>query len=141
MRQLDNKDLTVVQAALNVDGLQNILGASKLIETLQTVLRRCVGKLLSGSTDNVRLTGEVAVTCLKKTISYFHDHSEYLKRHSHHYLINGFAVLVTQQQAERLSSSDEVSNVVLDFFCQNSGYTYSTIFGYATRSMVSKWWF
>ncbi|KAI5412333.1 hypothetical protein KIW84_057129 [Lathyrus oleraceus] len=115
LRQLDNKDLTVVQAALNVDGLQNVLGASKLIETLQTVLRRCVGKLLSGSTDNVRLTGEVAVTCLKKTISYFHDHSEYLKRHSHHYLINGFAVLVTQQQAERLSSSDEVSNVVLDF--------------------------
>ncbi|KAI5404738.1 hypothetical protein KIW84_051772 [Lathyrus oleraceus] len=115
LRQLDNKDLTVVQAALNVDGLQNVLGASKLIETLQTVLRRCVGKLLSGSTDNVRLTGEVAVTCLKKTISYFHDHSEYLKLYSYHYLINGFAVLVTQQQAERLSSSDEVSNVVLDF--------------------------
>ncbi|KAI5415455.1 hypothetical protein KIW84_040764, partial [Lathyrus oleraceus] len=49
LRQLDDKDLTVVQAALNVDGLQNVLGASKLIETLQTVLRRCVGKLLSGS--------------------------------------------------------------------------------------------
>ncbi|KAI5444030.1 hypothetical protein KIW84_012591 [Lathyrus oleraceus] len=79
LRQLDDKDLTVVQAALNVDGLQNVLGASKLIETLQTVLRRCVGKLLSGSTDNVSLTGEVAVTCLKKAISYFHDHSDYLK--------------------------------------------------------------
>ncbi|KAI5432354.1 hypothetical protein KIW84_036190 [Lathyrus oleraceus] len=97
LRQLDNKDLTVVQAALNVDGLQNILGASKLIETLQTVLRRCVGKLLSGSTDNVRLTGEVAVTCLKKTISYFHDHSEYLKRYSYHYLINGTAATHTPQ--------------------------------------------
>ncbi|XP_058732539.1 uncharacterized protein At3g06530-like [Vicia villosa] len=34
LRQLDDKDLTVVQAALNVDGLQNVLGASKLIETL-----------------------------------------------------------------------------------------------------------
>ncbi|CAI8586853.1 unnamed protein product [Vicia faba] len=79
LRQLDDKDLTVVQAALNVDGLQNVLGASKLIETLQTVLRRCVGKLLSGSTDNVSLTGEVAVTCLKKAISYFHDNSDYLK--------------------------------------------------------------
>ncbi|CAL5187004.1 unnamed protein product [Lathyrus oleraceus] len=40
---------------------------------------------------------------------------KYLKLYSYHYLINGFAVLVTQQQAERLSSSDEVSNVVLDF--------------------------
>ncbi|PNY12135.1 U3 small nucleolar RNA-associated protein [Trifolium pratense] len=47
LRQLDDKDLTVVQAALNVDGLQNVLGFSKLLEALQNVLRRCVGKLLS----------------------------------------------------------------------------------------------
>ncbi|PNX94133.1 U3 small nucleolar RNA-associated protein, partial [Trifolium pratense] len=32
-----------------------------------------------GSTDNVSVTGEVAITCLKKAISYFHDHSDYLK--------------------------------------------------------------
>ncbi|XP_058722876.1 subtilisin-like protease SBT2.3 [Vicia villosa] len=40
---------------------------------------------------------------------------KYLKLYSYHYLINGFAVLVTQQQAERLSRSNEVSNVVMDF--------------------------
>ncbi|RDY04507.1 Subtilisin-like protease SBT2.2, partial [Mucuna pruriens] len=40
---------------------------------------------------------------------------KYLKLYSYHYLINGFAVLVTQQQAEKLSKSSEVSNVVLDF--------------------------
>lgn len=34
----------------------------------------------AGSTDNVSLTGEVAVTCLKKAISYFHDQSDYLKK-------------------------------------------------------------
>ncbi|GAU49365.1 hypothetical protein TSUD_252390 [Trifolium subterraneum] len=79
LRQLDDKDLTVVQAALNVDGLQNVLGFSKLLEALQNVLRRCVGKLLSGSADNVSVTGEVAITCLNKAISYFHDHSDYLK--------------------------------------------------------------
>lgn len=48
MRQLDDKDLTVVQAALNVDGLSNVIGSSELLEALQNVLRRCVGKLLSG---------------------------------------------------------------------------------------------
>ncbi|WJX64702.1 hypothetical protein P8452_49448 [Trifolium repens] len=79
LRQLDDKDLTVVQAALNVDGLQNVLGFPKLLKALQNVLRRCVGKLLSGSTDNVSVTGEVAITCLNKAISYFHDHSDYLK--------------------------------------------------------------
>ncbi|XP_020994979.1 subtilisin-like protease SBT2.2 isoform X1 [Arachis duranensis] len=40
---------------------------------------------------------------------------KYLKLYSYHYLINGFAVLVTPQQAEKLSKRREVSNVVLDF--------------------------
>ncbi|PNX64804.1 serine protease aprX, partial [Trifolium pratense] len=40
---------------------------------------------------------------------------KYLKLWSYHYLINGFAVLVSQQQAEKLSKRREVSNVVLDF--------------------------
>ncbi|KDP34877.1 hypothetical protein JCGZ_09165 [Jatropha curcas] len=40
---------------------------------------------------------------------------KYLKLYSYHYLINGFAVLVTQQQADKLSRRREVANVVLDF--------------------------
>lgn len=39
----------------------------------------------------------------------------YLKLYSYHYLINGFAVLVTPVQAEKLSRRREVANVVLDF--------------------------
>ncbi|XP_051128881.1 subtilisin-like protease SBT2.3 [Andrographis paniculata] len=40
---------------------------------------------------------------------------KYLKLYSYGYLINGFAVLVTQQQADKLSMRKEVSNVVMDF--------------------------
>ncbi|KAE7996009.1 hypothetical protein FH972_000758 [Carpinus fangiana] len=40
---------------------------------------------------------------------------QYLKLYSYHYLINGFAVLVTPQQADKLSRRREVANVVLDF--------------------------
>ncbi|XP_020215788.1 subtilisin-like protease SBT2.2 isoform X4 [Cajanus cajan] len=40
---------------------------------------------------------------------------KYLKLYSYHYLINGFAVLVTQLQADKLSRRREVSNVALDF--------------------------
>ncbi|XP_057812179.1 subtilisin-like protease SBT2.3 [Salvia miltiorrhiza] len=40
---------------------------------------------------------------------------KYLKLYSYRFLINGFAVLVTQQQAYKLSTRREVSNVVLDF--------------------------
>lgn len=40
---------------------------------------------------------------------------KYLKLYSYHYLINGFAALVTPQQADKLSRRREISNVVLDF--------------------------
>ncbi|KAG5109390.1 hypothetical protein JHK82_038613 [Glycine max] len=79
LRQLDDKDLTVVQAALHVDGLPNVIDSSKLLDALQNVLKRCTDKLLSGSADNYSLNGEVAVTCLKNAISYFSDHADYLK--------------------------------------------------------------
>lgn len=39
----------------------------------------------------------------------------YLKLYSYHYLINGFAVLITPQQADKLDRRREVANVVLDF--------------------------
>ncbi|KAL6206363.1 hypothetical protein ACLB2K_023611 [Fragaria x ananassa] len=40
---------------------------------------------------------------------------KYLKLYSYHYLINGFAVLVTPDQVNKLSRRREVANVVLDF--------------------------
>ncbi|XP_050223650.1 subtilisin-like protease SBT2.3 [Mercurialis annua] len=40
---------------------------------------------------------------------------KYLKLYSYHYLINGFAVFVTPQQANKLLGRREVANVVLDF--------------------------
>ncbi|KAK4361388.1 hypothetical protein RND71_020340 [Anisodus tanguticus] len=40
---------------------------------------------------------------------------KYLKLYSYHYLMNGFAVLVTPQQAFKLANRREVSNVALDF--------------------------
>ncbi|GLT76053.1 hypothetical protein SLA2020_477340 [Shorea laevis] len=40
---------------------------------------------------------------------------KYLKLYSYHYLINGFAVLVTPEQVDKLSRREEVANVVLDF--------------------------
>ncbi|TYI59046.1 hypothetical protein E1A91_D10G005900v1 [Gossypium mustelinum] len=40
---------------------------------------------------------------------------KYMKLYSYHYLINGFSVLITPQQADMLSRRQEVANVVLDF--------------------------
>ncbi|KAK7320388.1 hypothetical protein VNO77_29813 [Canavalia gladiata] len=79
LRQLDDEDLTVVQAALQVDGLSNVIESPKLLEALQNVLRRCTEKLLSGSADNISLISEVAATCLRNAISYFNDCTDCLK--------------------------------------------------------------
>ncbi|CAH8359671.1 unnamed protein product [Eruca vesicaria subsp. sativa] len=40
---------------------------------------------------------------------------KYIKLYSYNYLINGFAVFVSSQQAEKLSTRREVANIVLDF--------------------------
>ncbi|XP_077244591.1 subtilisin-like protease SBT2.2 [Tasmannia lanceolata] len=39
----------------------------------------------------------------------------YLKLYNYHYLINGLAILITPQQAEKLSKRQEVAHVVLDY--------------------------
>ncbi|KAE9604596.1 putative tripeptidyl-peptidase II [Lupinus albus] len=67
--------------------------------------------------------GNITKTNKRYAVSRVHDSllkkvlkgEKYLKLYSYHYLINGFAVLVTQQQAEKLSRSTEVANVALDF--------------------------
>ncbi|CAL0320204.1 unnamed protein product [Lupinus luteus] len=67
--------------------------------------------------------GNITKTDRRYDISRVHDSllkkvlkgEKYLKLYSYHYLINGFSVLVTQEQAEKLSRSSEVSNVILDF--------------------------
>ncbi|KAK1668078.1 hypothetical protein QYE76_056237 [Lolium multiflorum] len=48
---------------------------------------------------------------LKKTLRGEH----YIKLYSYHYLINGFAVVLTPQQAEKLYRRKEVANMILDF--------------------------
>ncbi|GJN17528.1 hypothetical protein PR202_gb04604 [Eleusine coracana subsp. coracana] len=48
---------------------------------------------------------------LKRTLRGEH----YLKLYSYRYLINGFAIVITPQQADKLSRRKEVANVMLDY--------------------------
>lgn len=49
LRQLHDDDLTVVRAALSLDGLCDILSDSDLLKELEYVFKRCVGILMSGA--------------------------------------------------------------------------------------------
>ncbi|KAL2316770.1 hypothetical protein Fmac_030646 [Flemingia macrophylla] len=113
LRQLDDEDLTVVQAALLVDGLPNVIDSSKLLVALQNVLRRCIDKRLSGSADNHSLTSAVAVTCLKNAISYFND-TDYLKNVAA--MVFPLLLVLPQTQSLNLKSLELVNKINWSFY-------------------------
>ncbi|MBA0790029.1 hypothetical protein Gohar_014701, partial [Gossypium harknessii] len=102
LRQLHDDDLTVVQAALSVDGLTEVVSPSDLLEALHDVLKKCLSFLtlghegsahqscngfvshdlcssFSGSSVNSTLSCDVAVSFLKIAMRSFHDQIDYLK--------------------------------------------------------------
>ncbi|CAN6981738.1 unnamed protein product [Brassica oleracea var. botrytis] len=70
VRQLWDDDLAVVQAALSLDQLPNIVTSSSLLDALLHVVKRCVEILLSGS-QNVQLAADVVALSLKIAVSSF----------------------------------------------------------------------
>ncbi|XVF49416.1 hypothetical protein PTKIN_Ptkin04bG0010100 [Pterospermum kingtungense] len=79
LRQLHDDDLTVVQAALSLDGLTEIISPLDILEALRYVLKRCLSILTSGSSGNSTLSCDVAVSFLKIAVSSFKDQLDYLK--------------------------------------------------------------
>ncbi|KAA8539764.1 hypothetical protein F0562_026456 [Nyssa sinensis] len=80
LRRLCDDDLSVVQAALTLDGLSEIITSQCLLDTLQNVLQRCLGILMSSTSDKSSLAGDVAVSCLEYAISNFQDLDESAKK-------------------------------------------------------------
>nr|XP_023877249.1 uncharacterized protein At3g06530 [Quercus suber] len=79
LRQLQDDDLTVVRAALSLDGLSDMISSSDLLKELQYLLKRCIGILMSSSSDKNSLATDVAILCLENANSkYCHD-DDYLK--------------------------------------------------------------
>ncbi|GLT39857.1 hypothetical protein SLA2020_140240 [Shorea laevis] len=80
LHQLHDNDLTVIQAALTLEGLSEIISSSDLLKALHDVLKRCLGILTSSSSDEITLACDVAVLFLKIAVSSFHDQPECLKK-------------------------------------------------------------
>ncbi|XP_050225155.1 uncharacterized protein At3g06530 isoform X2 [Mercurialis annua] len=80
LRQLQDSDLTVVQEALALEGLSEIISASDLLETLDSVLKRWAASQKSSLSDNSTLADNVAVSVLQLAISSFHDQADYLEK-------------------------------------------------------------
>lgn len=80
LRRLCDDDLTVVQAALTVNRLDDCIRPLALIDALENVLQRCLGIILSSASDDTSLPSDVAVLCLERAISNFQDQEEYAKQ-------------------------------------------------------------
>lgn len=48
LRQIYDEDLTVVEAAVSLDGLTDVLDSTDVLEALNSVIKRCIGILYSG---------------------------------------------------------------------------------------------
>ncbi|KAL4595949.1 hypothetical protein ACB092_12G129000 [Castanea dentata] len=79
LRQLHDDDLTVVRAALSLDELSDMISSSDLLKELQYVLKRCIGILMSSSSDKNSLATDVAILCLENANSKFGHDDDYLK--------------------------------------------------------------
>ncbi|KAF8101204.1 hypothetical protein N665_0209s0060 [Sinapis alba] len=76
LRQLWDDDLAVVQAALSLDQLPNIVTSSSLLDALLHVVKRCVGILQSGVSQNVQPAADVVALSLKIAVSGFCNQAE-----------------------------------------------------------------
>ncbi|KAL3521384.1 hypothetical protein ACH5RR_019533 [Cinchona calisaya] len=79
VRRLQDDDLTVIQAVLNVQGLNQMISPSVLLDRIQCVLDRCIQILFSGASNKTCIAGDVAVSCLQLAITSFKDQDEYIK--------------------------------------------------------------
>ncbi|KAJ6347184.1 hypothetical protein OIU76_003808 [Salix suchowensis] len=78
--QLRDNDLTVVQAALSLKGLSEIINPDDLLEALGGVLKKSVSTLRSGASDKSALVNDVAIAFLKTAVSTFQDQIDYSKK-------------------------------------------------------------
>ncbi|CAK7335892.1 unnamed protein product [Dovyalis caffra] len=97
--QLRDDDLTVVQAALSLQGLSEIISPSDLLQALDGVLKKCVSTLRSGASDKTVLASDVAISFLKTAISTFHDQIDYSKKLA----AMMFPLLLMFQKTQRLN--------------------------------------
>ncbi|XP_038896984.1 uncharacterized protein At3g06530 [Benincasa hispida] len=79
LKLLWDDDLTVVQKAISLDGISDILSSSDLLKAFKDVFFRCICILESDSSANSNLAADIAFECLKSLKEYFYDHVDYLQ--------------------------------------------------------------
>ncbi|MCD7468760.1 hypothetical protein HAX54_007198 [Datura stramonium] len=79
LRRLCDEDLTVVQAALNLEALPEIISAPLRIDAFRNVLQRCIKILSSGASRGTSLAVDIALSCLQHAAAGLPHEGEHVK--------------------------------------------------------------
>ncbi|KAF8702900.1 hypothetical protein HU200_032736 [Digitaria exilis] len=73
LRSLYDDDLSVVQAALSIEGLGSVASPDSLLKAYDDVLTKCI-KIINKGGSKASKASDVAVSCLEKMVMEYHSH-------------------------------------------------------------------
>ncbi|CAN4080724.1 unnamed protein product [Withania somnifera] len=114
LRRLYDDDLTVVQAALNLEELPEIISAPLLVDALRNVLQKCINILSSGASRGASLAVDIALSCLRHAAAGFPDESEHVKMVAT--LVFPFIIIIPKTQRLNLKALEMAKQMKWPFY-------------------------
>ncbi|KAK6794238.1 hypothetical protein RDI58_007691 [Solanum bulbocastanum] len=114
LRRLCDEDITVVQAALNLEALPEIISAPLRIDAFRNVLQRCIKLLSSGASHGVSLAVDIALSCLQHAAAGLPDEGEHVKMVAA--LIFPFIMIILKTQRLNLKALEMAKQIKWPFY-------------------------
>uniref|UniRef100_A0A0V0J264 Putative ovule protein n=1 Tax=Solanum chacoense TaxID=4108 RepID=A0A0V0J264_SOLCH len=114
LRRLCDEDITVVQAALNLEALPEIISAPLRIDAFRNVLQRCIKLLSSGASHGASLAVDIALSCLQHAAAGLPDEGEHVKMVAA--LIFPFIMIILKTQRLNLKALEMAKQIKWPFY-------------------------
>ncbi|XP_075111294.1 uncharacterized protein At3g06530 isoform X2 [Nicotiana tabacum] len=112
LRRLYDEDLTVVQAALNLEALPEIISAPLRIDAFKNVLQRCIAILASSASRGASVAVDVSLSCLQHATVL--DEDEYVKMVAA--LVFPFVIIIPKTQRLNLKAVEMAKQMKWPFY-------------------------
>ncbi|PHT52471.1 hypothetical protein CQW23_06933 [Capsicum baccatum] len=114
LRRLGDEDLTVVQAALNLEALPEIISAPLCMDAFRNVLQRCIKILSSGASRGASLVVDIALSCLQHAAAGLPDEGEHVKMVAT--LVFPFIIIIPKTQRLNLKALEMAKQMKWPFY-------------------------
>lgn len=114
LRRLCDEDITVVQAALNLEALPEIISAPLRIDAFRNVLQRCIKLLSSGASHGASLAVDITLSCLQHAAAGLPDEGEHVKMVAA--LIFPFIMIILKTQRLNLKALEMAKQIKWPFY-------------------------